>query len=323
MITLFDAFAGYGGAHFSLKKSKIPHKTVGFSEIDKHAIYIYRLNHGNITNFGDITVIDSRELPDFNFFSGGFPCQPFSQAGKRKGINDTRGTLFHDIIRICKDKKPDNILLENVQGLMTKRHQKTLKIIQNKLKSLGYSVHIELLNSLDYGIPQSRKRVWIYASKKKIPKSFKLAPQKKPLFNTLPHFLDQYPSKELYRSQEQIKKLIKRYKVDFNVSKRSCVDLYNYKVRNDGICATITEPHHNTLRIVEPPKNGKFRVRKLSPREHFKLMGFKSFSMYGKKSEIKVGDRTYSQVCARAGNGWDINIASIVIKNIYKFYYDS
>lgn len=323
MITLFDAFAGYGGAHFALKKSKIPHKAVGFSEIDKHAIYIYELNHGKIPNFGDITKINSKELPDFNFFCGGFPCQPFSQAGKRKGINDTRGTLFHDIIRICEDKNPDNILLENVQGLMTKRHQKTLKIIKNKLRSLGYSVHIELLNSSDYGIPQSRKRVWIYASKKKIPSSFSLAPKKTALFGTLPHFLDRYPPKDLYRTQEQIKKLINRYKVDFNINKRSCVDLYNYKVRNDGICATITEPHHNTLRIVEPKKNDNFRVRKLSIREHFKLMGFMSVSKYGKKSEIIVGNRTYTQACARAGNGWDINLASIVIKNIFRFYYDS
>jgi len=321
MFVLFDAFAGYGGAHFALKKAKIPHKAVGFSEIDKSAIKIYKLNHSNIKNYGDITLINPKDLPSFNFFCAGFPCQPFSQAGKRQGINDTRGTLFHDILRICRLKKPDNILLENVQGLLTKRHEKTLKIIVKSLEKIGYHVHIELLNSSDYGIPQSRKRVWIYATFKKIPENFSLAPKKRKLFNTLPHFLDKNPSKDLYRSKEQIKNLIKRYKVDFNVHKRSCVDLYNFKVKNDGLCVTITEPHHNTLRIAEPPKNGNFRVRKLSVREHYKLMGFKSVSKFGLKSEIKVGNSTYTEACARAGNGWDINIASIIVKNIYKFYY--
>ena len=317
MITLFDAFAGYGGAHFALKKAKLSHKAVGFSEVDKHAIYIYNLNHPGVKNFGDITKINTKELPDFNLFCAGFPCQPFSQAGKGKGINDTRGTLFYDIIRICKDKKPENILLENVQGLMTRKHENTLKIIKQRLRSLHYNVHIELLNSLDYGIPQKRKRVWIYATKKKIPPNFSLAPRKKKLTKHLPAFLDKNPSKDLYRTQNQIKKLIKRYKVDFNVKKRSCVDLYNYTVRKDGVCVTITEPHHNTLRIAEPPKDGNFRVRKLSMIEHFKLMGFNSVSKYGQKSHIKLGESSYSQACTRAANGWDINIASIIMKNIY------
>ena len=109
--------------------------------------------------------------------------------------------------------------------------------------------------------------------------------------------------------------------MDFNVAKACVVDLYNKKIRDDGMCITITEPHHNNLRIAEPPRNGNFRVRKLSIREHFKLMGFKSVSKFGLKSEIKVGNSTYSEACARAGNGWDINIASIIVKNIYKFYY--
>ena len=92
-IKLFEAFAGYGGANFALKKSGIKNKTIGFSENDKFAIKIYELNHPKVKNYGDITAIKHEELPDFNFFTGGFPCQPFSQAGDGLGINDTRGTI--------------------------------------------------------------------------------------------------------------------------------------------------------------------------------------------------------------------------------------
>jgi DNA (cytosine-5)-methyltransferase 1 len=318
MFTLFDTFAGYGGAHFALKKAKIPHKAVGFSEIEKDAVKIYELNHPNVDNFGDITKIDPKKLPDFNLLTGGFPCQPFSQAGDGLGEGDTRGTLFHDILRICKVKKPDNILLENVKGLLTKRHKHTLETIRKKLIGLGYFVHIELLNTKDYGIPQNRERVWIYATKKEIPfmPEFSLAPNKIELKSTVADYVDKNPDPDLYRSKKQIDRLIELHKVDFNVKEPVCADLYNKKIRTDGVCITITEPHHNNMRIAEPPENGEFRVRKVSGEEHFRLMGFKD-------GEIDFGDLSYNAICKRAGNGWDINIASIILKNIYDFYYEN
>ena len=121
-LKLFEAFAGYGGASFALKRAKIPFNVVGFSEIDKFAIELYKKNHPNVKEFGDITTIDPNLLPDFDLFTGGFPCQPFSQVGLGRGELDTRGTLFHDIIRICNKKKPTHILLENVKGLTTSKH---------------------------------------------------------------------------------------------------------------------------------------------------------------------------------------------------------
>ena len=315
-IKLFDSFAGYGGAHFALKKAKINHKAVGYSENDKFAIEIYELNHPGVKNFGDITKIKPEELPNFNFFTGGFPCQPFSQAGDGLGIKDTRGTLFHDIIRICEYKQPENILLENVKGLITARHKYTLRTIREELTRIGYNIHVQLLNSKHYGIPQNRERVWIYATKKALPLNFDLAPNPTPLEKDLKYFLDKNPEEHLYLNEKQIDRLIELHKVDFNVTEPCCLDIYNKKVRTDGICVTITEPHHNTMRIVEPPKNGKFIVRKVSTFEHFRLMGFDN-------GQIKFGDMSYSQICKRAGNGWDINIASIIVKNIFDFYYSN
>ena len=115
-IKVFETFAGYGGASFGLKLAKIPHEVVGFSEWDKWAIELFQANHPGINLFpdwsGDIREIDENALPDFDLFTGGFPCQPFSSAGLGNGELDMRGTLFYDILRIVSVKKPKHILLE-------------------------------------------------------------------------------------------------------------------------------------------------------------------------------------------------------------------
>jgi DNA (cytosine-5)-methyltransferase 1 len=310
-IKLFDTFAGYGGAHFGLKKAGLPHEGVGFSEVDEFADRIYRLNHPGIKNFGDITKIDEKNLPDFDLFTGGFPCQPFSMAGKNLGELDTRGTLFYDIIRICEFKQPKNILLENVKSITFRQHKDTFQKIISELNRIGYNVEFEILNSKDYGIPQNRERVWIFATKNQIPFGWKLAPIKQGLKGYFKDFLDKSVDDHHYLSDKQIKHLIEKHKVNFNVSEASCLDIYNKKVRSDGISITLTEPHHNTLRVVEVPRDGKFIVRKLTEFEHFRLMGFDD-------GEINFGDLSYSQLCKRAGNGWDVNLAALLFSKIYE-----
>ena len=159
ILRVFEGFAGYGGASFGLIKAKIPHKVVGYSDIDQDAIELYEYNFHNIHNYGDITQIDERTLPDFDLFTGGFPCQPFSTVGKMLGELDTRGTLFNDIIRICEYKKPRYILLENVKGLLGKKHKPTFDKIISELNRIGYNnVQYAILNSKDYGVPQNRER---------------------------------------------------------------------------------------------------------------------------------------------------------------------
>ena len=118
IIRVFEGFAGYGGATFGLRRSGIRHRVVGYSEVDEDAIELYHYNFPNVRNLGDITQINpnSRRCPDFDLFTGGFPCQPFSTVGKRQGQDDERGrgTLFGEIIRICEVKQPQYILLENL-----------------------------------------------------------------------------------------------------------------------------------------------------------------------------------------------------------------
>jgi DNA (cytosine-5)-methyltransferase 1 len=309
-IRLFEAFAGYGGASFALRRTGVPFETVGFSENDKFAIELYEVNHPGVPSFGDITKIDPRKLPDFDLFTGGFPCQPFSQVGLGLGEEDIRGTLFYDIIRICKAKKPQHILLENVKGLRTNRHGKTLQTIVMSLEKLGYDVRVELLNTKDYGIPQNRERVWIYAHLGPLPLEFTIVPPREKLKVFLKDLLDKKPDASLFKTKEQIDRLMELYELDFIVSEPSCADLYNKNIRKDGISITILEPHHNKMRIVHPPKNGDLQVRNYSVSEHYRLMGFKD-------NEIDYANQSYQQLCKRAANGWDIHLAGKIFKQIF------
>jgi len=134
---------------------------IGFSEIDKYATKIYETHYPKHRNFGDITQIKTEDLPEFDLLVGGFPCQSFSIAGKRGGFNDTRGTLFFEICRIAKAKKPMLMLLENVKGLVSHDGGKTLETILGSLQELGYYVNMEIRNSKNYGVPQNRERIFI------------------------------------------------------------------------------------------------------------------------------------------------------------------
>jgi DNA (cytosine-5)-methyltransferase 1 len=134
---------------------------IGFSEIDKYAIQIYQKHFPKHKNYGDITKINAEELPDFDLLVGGFPCQSFSIAGKRGGFADTRGTLFFDIARILREKKPRLCLLENVKGLLSHDGGRTFRTIISTLDELGYDLQWQVLNSKNHGVPQNRERVFI------------------------------------------------------------------------------------------------------------------------------------------------------------------
>ena len=143
----------------TIKKS--PFTCIGYSEIDKYAIKVYERHFGGHKNYGDATKINPKELPDFDLLVGGFPCQAFSIAGKRKGFDDTRGTLFFDIARILAEKRPRHLVLENVKGLLSHDGGKTFQTILGVLSDLGYGVEWQILNSKDFGVPQNRERIII------------------------------------------------------------------------------------------------------------------------------------------------------------------
>lgn len=157
----FDAFAGVGGFSLGIKAAIPTAECIGFSEIDKFAISVYKKHFTKEVNYGDITKIKAGELPDFDCLVGGFPCQAFSIAGKRGGFEDTRGTLFFDLARILQAKKPRLFVFENVKGLLNHQAGRTFKIIITTITELGYDCQWQVLNSKNHGVPQNRERVFI------------------------------------------------------------------------------------------------------------------------------------------------------------------
>lgn len=176
MPRVIDLFAGLGGIRLGFQQAMeelgLEAECVFSSEIKPYAIEAYKRFYGEEDVFGDITTVNTnQDIPDFDFLLAGFPCQPFSSAGNRNGFADTRGTLFFEIERILRDKiengnAAQGFLLENVEGLMNHDNGETLHTIIVHLEALGYLVNYGLLDSQDFGLPQSRKRVYIVGTLK-------------------------------------------------------------------------------------------------------------------------------------------------------------
>lgn len=161
MVKIVDLFAGIGGIRLGVEQAFGDVHCVFTSEIDKHAVTTYKANFGDDHIFGDITKINESDIPDHDILLAGFPCQPFSQAGLKKGFTDTRGTLFFDIERILLAKQPKAFLLENVKQLKGHDKGRTFQTIINHLNKAGYKVFYEILKARDFGLPQNRERIYI------------------------------------------------------------------------------------------------------------------------------------------------------------------
>ena len=154
-----ELFGGIGG--FSLAMQREGFQCVGYYEIDKYAVQTYNKNFGTNYEPKDIREVKADDLPDHEILCGGFPCQSFSIAGKRMGFEDTRGTLFFEIARIAKVKRPHILFLENVKGLLSHDRGRTFATILATLDELGYNAEWQVLNSKYFGVPQNRERVFI------------------------------------------------------------------------------------------------------------------------------------------------------------------
>lgn len=179
-VRFIDLFAGIGGIRkgfeLACEELGLENECVFTSEIKPHAIEILKQNHPGEEIHGDITKIETNEIPAFEFLLAGFPCQAFSTAGKRLGFSDTRGTLFFEVERILKEKRPYGFILENVEGLVNHDKEnpkdkigRTLSIILEHLDLAGYKVSWKVLNANAFGVPQDRKRIYIIGTLKEAP----------------------------------------------------------------------------------------------------------------------------------------------------------
>lgn len=194
-LKVIDLFAGIGGFHLGFEQAGA--KVVFASEWDSHARKTYQANFAdhNPTLFenhfaGDITKVNMEDIPPFNILTGGFPCQPFSGAGKKAGFEDTRGTLFFTIAEILKQKQPEAFFLENVRGLLTHDSGNTFNVIKNTIDEIGYTLHWKLVKASDYNLPQHRPRLYLIGFRKDVDDSFFSFAEPVPLTNTLSKVLN-------------------------------------------------------------------------------------------------------------------------------------
>lgn len=298
-IRYVDLFCGIGGfriaANYSFAKNGIDSHCVFSSDIDEYCKISYKENFGE-KPFGDITKIDEKEIPDHDILFAGFPCQPFSIIGKGKGFQDTRGTLFFEIARILKEKKPSAFILENVKRLVGHKGGYTMKrIIETLRNDLGYYVDYKVLNALDYGLPQKRERVIIIGFRKQILYKW---PTKQHNRKPLSEILEKNVDKKYYASTYIRNKRKKRHIPTtipsiWHENMAGNISSYPYS------CALRANASYNYLLV-----NGE---RRLTPREMLRLQGFPDWY------KISVPD---SQVRKQAGNAVPVNLVEAVLDNL-------
>lgn len=311
-----DLFAGVGGFHLAFKDLAT---CVFVSEWDKNAQFTYYMNHSDdlikqdIKINGDITTINyETEIPNFDILCGGFPCQPFSIAGKQLGFShETQGNLFYNIVDIIKAKSPSVLFLENVKNLQSHDGGNTFKVILKTLKDLGYYVKYQVLNgSLYGGVPQNRERIFIVGFKEEKYCSSFVFPEKIELSKKIEDCLlkDKQPLKyyQTNMSSEAVKKMVE------GVTKKNTIYQYRrYYVRENktSVCPTLTANMgtggHNVPLIKDD-----FGVRKLTPRECFNFQGY--------PLDFKLPAISDSHLYKQAGNSVVVPLVARIASEIIK-----
>lgn len=298
-IRFIDLFCGIGGFRFaannSFKKLGIKGKCVFSSDIDLPAQESYEANFGERPT-GDITKVAAADIPDFDLLFGGFPCQSFSIIGKREGFADkTRGTLFFEIARILKEKRPRAFVLENVKQLTSHDEGRTLQTIISTLRDeLGYHVEYRVLNALDYGLPQKRERVVIVGSTVPFVMQW---PQPVKKGKTLEDILEKDVDPKYFASPEIVSKRKQMHHSEYypavwHENKAGNISSYPYS------CALRAGASYNYLLV-----NGE---RRLTPREMLRLQGFPD------SFKIVVSD---CQTRKQAGNAVPVDMIKLVLDN--------
>lgn len=299
MLKIADLFAGIGGIRLGFERVFGEIQCVFSSEIDKFAVQTYSENFGEIPS-GDITKIPSEKIPDFDVLLAGFPCQPFSSAGLKKGFLDERGGMFFEVVRILKEKKPSAFLLENVKNLKTHNNGKTFDTMIKTLKNLGYDVYFEILRARDFGLPQNRERIYIVGFNFKTSFSFSKKPDiKTKLGDILEKNVDEkYTiSDKLWSGHQRRKAQNKRDGKGFG---------YSLFDENSAYSNTLSARYYKDGSEILINQIGK-NPRKLTPRECARLQGFdESF-------KIPVSD---NQAYKQFGNSVAVNVIEHIAQKI-------
>ncbi len=300
-IKFIDLFCGIGGFRIAMDEAcsekDLISECVFSSDIDPYCQDSYEKNFRE-RPYGDLTKIMETEIPDHDILLAGFPCQPFSIIGQRQGFDDIRGTLFFEIARILKAKKPKAFVLENVKQLVGHDNGKTLKTILMTLKDIGYHVKYSVLNALDYGLPQKRERIIIIGHQKPISYSF---PEPIKPFKPLREILEKNVDKKYFASDyiknKRKEKHTSAYKLSiWHENKSGNICSYPFS------CALRAGASYNYLLV-----NGE---RRLTPREMFRLQGF--------PDSYKITPNE-GQARRQAGNAVPVNLVKAVILKLLPY----
>ena len=297
--TFIDLFAGVGGIRLGFEKFK--GECVFTSEWDKYSKITYKANFGDEPQ-DDITKIKVQEVPRHDILLGGFPCQPFSNAGLKQGFDDTRGTLFFDVARIIDYRKPSMLLLENVKGFVNHDKGKTMKIVRETLEDLGYNVFYKVLNARDFGLPQNRERIYIVGlNKRKLGSIGFKFPEPTYKATRVGDILETKVDEKYTLSNKLWKGHKRRLKEHRAKGNGFGYSLFN---RDSKYTSTISARYYKDgSEILIEQKNRN--PRKLTPREAARLQGFPDgyldFEVDGKKP-------SYSSVKGAIGNSMTVNV---------------
>ena len=356
-IRVASLFSGIGGFEQGFKKSKMDYELIFASEIDKYATMTFSYNFSINNMHGDIKAINENDIPDHDLLCGGFPCQSFSVAGKQKGFNDIRGTLFFDVIRIIKAKKPKYIFLENVKNLISHDNSNTIKTILKNISDCGYTFDITIINSNEAGVPQNRERTYIIGILNH--KTEKFVQDKRNLkittiknwanknnlktmnfFNNIvinnknyyiKDILEKDVDKKYYLNSDKVKAYISSFNKDelaHNVQAKIIKeftlprDIHNDLDRQRRVYSIYGISPTLLARSDSPKiiiKDGeKFRIRKLTPYEALKIQGFdKKFV----NNVIKNG-MSDTQLYKQAGNAVSPPVITQIINSMMEKFYE-
>lgn len=316
MIKYLSLFSGIGAFEKALKKQNIEYELIGFSEIDKYAIKSYCSIH-NVEldkNYGDISTIEPSSLPDFDLMTWGFPCQDISVASKGKGMikGETRSGLYYNGYDILKAKLPKYSIIENVKNLVGKKFRKDFDKILEDIEELGYNNYWQVLNAKDYGVPQKRERVFIVSIRKDIDTNTFRFPEPQTLKKELKDVLEKEVDEKYFLSEKAIKTFTcMKNRNGYIRGKR--FKPHDTELSNKAFSIT-TRSDRDTSNFILVKEGSRELIRKLTPKECWRLMGFDDEG-FSRAKEVGTSD---VQLYKQAGNSIVVNVLQGILNNLLK-----
>lgn len=315
---VLSLFSGIGAFEKALENLGVSYELVNYCEIDKYASRAYSLIHNvpEYKNLMDVTTVKTNKLKDIDLITYGFPCQDISKAGNQKGFIDdkgniTRSGLFFEALRIIDKTRPKIAIAENVKALVSLKFDTEFKIVLGSLNRLGYNNYFQVLNAKDYGLPQNRARVFVISIRQDIDKGFSF-PKAQDLALTLGEILEEDVGDKYNLSDRVLKGFLshkERHKERGNGFKFEVKDING--IANTILTTAGSRPTDNFIKVND-------NIRKLSPKECFRLMGFTDRDI-----DILIDNGiSKTQLYKMAGNSVAVNVVYYIFKELKRMYPD-